>query len=33
MDEARIERLAGFADVQSAVTGLISDLAKSLSLP
>jgi N-formylglutamate amidohydrolase len=33
MDEARIERLAGFADVQSAVTRLISDLTASLSLP
>jgi N-formylglutamate amidohydrolase len=33
MDEARIERLAGFADVQSAVTRLISDLTRSLSLP
>jgi N-formylglutamate amidohydrolase len=33
MDEARIERLVGFADVQSAVTRLISDLTKSLSLP
>jgi N-formylglutamate amidohydrolase len=33
MDEARIERLTGFADVQAAVTRLIARLAERLPLP
>jgi len=33
MNEARIERLSGFADVQAAVTRLIARLAERLPLP